>query len=453
MILLLYLNLLIFSEESFGQTTVGPDGVPISEQIHLSLGKDDSEMVVSWVTKQLTELSTVEVVKIKDPSDIKKFGGIVNPFNSGTDSKRIIYLHIARIAGLEPGSGYRYRITCKKGSNIASSEWMPFKTFDHRASGVRIGFYGDLGVKGKKKDKAVGIGLLESLMNKKEIDAILHVGDIAYDMKDDNGKKGDKFLKMIQPIASRIPYQVIPGNHEQEEDLQYKQYNHRFNMIDSKTGDVNNHFYSFNIGLVHFIGINTQWHADDETDKMYRQFTWLQQDLLDANNNRESRPWIIVMTHQPLYCKKKSSEECEKFRQFKLMRKETHLEELFYRHGVDIVLSGHEHIFKRTFPVFRNTICASKHNESNPYDQPRGIIHVTSGVAGRLSNIKKSPFTARTFSENGVNIIHSISKKHLVIDFIRIDGKITDRIEIINKNLSGRRYSCKAGEKVKIKSY
>ena len=43
------------------------------------------------------------------------------------------------------------------------------------------------------------------------IDAVLHVGDMAYDMGDDGGHNGDLFMNQIQPIASMLPYMVTLG--------------------------------------------------------------------------------------------------------------------------------------------------------------------------------------------------------------------------------------------------
>ena len=45
-------------------------------------------------------------------------------------------------------------------------------------------------------------------------DMILHVGDFAYDMNDDNGTRGDEFMRQIEPIAAYVPYMTCPGNHE-----------------------------------------------------------------------------------------------------------------------------------------------------------------------------------------------------------------------------------------------
>lgn len=41
--------------------------------------------------------------------------------------------------------------------------------------------------------------------------AILHVGDMAYDMAEENGKRGDDFMEQIEPIASTVPYMTCPG--------------------------------------------------------------------------------------------------------------------------------------------------------------------------------------------------------------------------------------------------
>ena len=42
----------------------------------------------------------------------------------------------------------------------------------------------------------------------------MHIGDFCYDLYEDEGTKADKWMDMIQPVASSLPYQTIPGNHE-----------------------------------------------------------------------------------------------------------------------------------------------------------------------------------------------------------------------------------------------
>lgn len=45
-------------------------------------------------------------------------------------------------------------------------------------------------------------------------DALIHVGDFAYDMDSNEGKTGDEFMNQLQSIAAYLPYMVCPGNHE-----------------------------------------------------------------------------------------------------------------------------------------------------------------------------------------------------------------------------------------------
>ena len=45
-----------------------------------------------------------------------------------------------------------------------------------------------------------------------QIDAVIHSGDVSY--ADGFMQHWDTFFNKIEPIASRVPYMVTPGNHE-----------------------------------------------------------------------------------------------------------------------------------------------------------------------------------------------------------------------------------------------
>lgn len=47
-------------------------------------------------------------------------------------------------------------------------------------------------------------------------DAIIHIGDFAYDMNSEEARVGDEFMNQIQTIAAYTPYMVCPGNHEEK---------------------------------------------------------------------------------------------------------------------------------------------------------------------------------------------------------------------------------------------
>lgn len=79
---------------------------------------------------------------------------------------------------------------------------------------------------------------------------------MAYDLNDDNGSKGDTFLNEIQPLTSRYPYMVAPGNHESFRNFTH--YKNRFAMPRNGANEGTGYFYSFDMGRAHFVVINTE---------------------------------------------------------------------------------------------------------------------------------------------------------------------------------------------------
>lgn len=210
-------------------------------------------------------------------------------------------------------------------------------------------------------------------------------------------------MRSIQKVAARVPYMTCPGNHERYDNFSH--YDARFSMIGDRehpnhkaplTKRLNNHFYSLDIGPAHIVLFSTEYYYYTEYgwEQIERQYRWLDADLAKANKNRKQRPWIIVMGHRPLYCLKLGDlESCDTVHQDRPhIRKGVHmhndknsplqygLEELFFKHGVDIQLYGHEHFYGRLFPLYNFTIMNST-NKSNPYENPSGPIHLTTGSA------------------------------------------------------------------------
>ncbi|ROT76163.1 Iron/zinc purple acid phosphatase-like protein [Penaeus vannamei] len=108
-------------------------------------------------------------------------------------------------------------------------------------------------------------------------DAVIHVGDFAYNMDSDNARVGDEFMRQIQPIAAYVPYLTCPGNHEQM--YNFSNYRARFSMPNHE--DTENLFFSWNMGPVHFIAVNTEayYFLEYGLKPLSRQYDWLIKDL------------------------------------------------------------------------------------------------------------------------------------------------------------------------------
>jgi 3',5'-cyclic AMP phosphodiesterase CpdA len=190
-------------------------------------------------------------------------------------------------------------------------------------------------------------------------DYAIHGGDIAYDLFASNPAKdnGNRFMNAIEPLTSRIPYMAIAGNHEAHDN--FTAFHQRFNTTDyiGKNSRSNSHFYySWDHGLVHYIGICTEtykfpmqtaWSPQPFTNE--EQFAWLEQDLKKANANREQVPWIVMFGHKAWYMDFEPNKNDPL--QQKLVTNFTGFTDLSHRYGVDLYLAGHVHIYQRFFPL------------------------------------------------------------------------------------------------------
>ena len=56
------------------------------------------------------------------------------------------------------------------------------------------------------------------------------------------------------------------------------------------------------------------------------------------------------------------------------------LEGLFYKYGVDLVLSGHNHHYERSLPVYDKKVLVS--DPDQPYHNPLAPVYIISGAPG-----------------------------------------------------------------------
>jgi hypothetical protein len=95
-------------------------------------------------------------------------------------------------------------------------------------------------------------------------------------------------------------------------------------------------YYSFDYGRVHFICLNSHDLDRTPTGAMAQ---WLKADLEKAKAD-----WVVAFFHHPPYTK--GSHDSDKEKQLIEMR--THIVPILESGGVDMVLTGHSHIYERS---------------------------------------------------------------------------------------------------------
>jgi len=351
------------------------------QQIHLSFGQNVDEMVLTWVTKHKDENVHVRYgLNENEKFEFKAKASSTKYINPGKEA-RIMYIHRAILKELEPGKMYKY-------SPVSAQALGPVYTFrsrniDNSNAVTKFAMFADAGL------EATILPRLTKEVQNNEYDMVFHVGDLAYDLHNDQGRVGDRFMQEIEQVSSHVAYQVAPGNHERKNN--FSQYTNRFTMIDQESGNMNNHYYSFNMNNIHFIIYSSEFYYYPQfgTEQIQSQYNWLKEDLRKANlpENRAARPWIITMAHRNFYCNGYDLKDCIGYE--RLFRKEANysLEELFNDYGVDLNMSGHEHNYARLLPVFDNKVMHhSVSNDTKVYSNPPTMVNIISGGASNIPN-------------------------------------------------------------------
>jgi 3',5'-cyclic AMP phosphodiesterase CpdA len=176
---------------------------------------------------------------------------------------------------------------------------------------------------------------------------VIMAGDNLYG-RERPGDYEKKFSIPYRPlIDAGVEFYASLGNHDDDGQTQYK----LFNMNGNK-------YYSFKPkDGVRFFALDTNY-----VDA--KQLEWLGKELAASGSD-----WKIAFFHHPLYSSGETHGSADAQREL--------LEPLFVKHGVDIVIAGHEHFYERIKPQ-------------------KGITYFTLGSSSKLrkGDLRKSGMTA-----------------------------------------------------------
>ena len=196
-------------------------------------------------------------------------------------------------------------------------------------------------------------------MQSKDPEIVLTLGDHSYH------STADCWFDMMSPIKDKL--MVTLGHHDVEDgQAKMNQYMNSFAM--------DKPFYSYDYNKVHFLVMS----AKSVYYKGSEQYNFVLEDLKKASEN-ENVNWIVVSSYGPPYTS--PSEHTA----FKELREVYH--PIFEQYGVDLVLSGHNHNYQRTYPLTYNPNDSGEPTVTNTaatdYDgQKDGIVFALVGTGG-----------------------------------------------------------------------
>jgi hypothetical protein len=218
------------------------------------------------------------------------------------------------------------------------------RQFDVFDSGKQVLAAGNVGDCTKSSDEATG-ALLGTLPG-----GILALGDLAYP----RGTAAD-FADCFDPAWGMHKARIHPisGNHEWHE-AGAQPY---FDYFGAAAGTPGEGWYSFDVGSWHLVGVQGDCNEFPQgCSPSSPQGLWLQADLA-AN----SKPCTMVFTHFPRFSSIFGVDDTQ-----------LPFWEIFYQHGVDVVLTAHAHNYERY----------ARQNPAGEAEPARGIREFVIGTGG-----------------------------------------------------------------------
>ena len=277
-----------------------------------------------------------------------------------TDGGKNTWIYRARISGLEPGQTYGYRIRDGK----KATAWMSLKAFAGNTFKALV--FPDSQSADYSAWKATA---QPAWQRNPDASFFVNMGDQV-----DNGQDASQWnawFDVVEPMAEKIPMATTVGNHETY-DLNWKvrrpeAYMKLFNLPQNGYAQYPNRFYSFTVGDVHFVVLDTVFSEmkDLEPNLEQDEIQWFRKDM---EQNRQK--WNIVVMHKDPLRYAFNPATGRTGRDEGIEQEGKVWMPLFDEYGIDLVLSAHLHTYRN-----RGHIRDFRHN-------PDGPLYILTGVAG-----------------------------------------------------------------------
>ncbi len=273
-------------------------------------------------------------VEVRQAAEVQRFGG--SPFGFSTQSDRALRV---RLAGLQPGTIYTYRIVTEamaEPANRDESDWREFRTLAPSAAETSFVVWNDT----HRNNET--ISRLHAT-SPESADFLLWNGDICNDWH----KEEDIVPTLLHPagtdFTARRPLAFVLGNHDLRGQYGY-------HLADHAAAPEGRSYFAFRSGPVAVVCLNT---GEDKPDNhpsfkgrvaceplRREQAAWLRSHVLATPELRDA-PYRVVFCHIPL----RWTMENETGREYDAFSRRSR--ELWHdalvQWGAQVVLSGHTH--------------------------------------------------------------------------------------------------------------
>jgi predicted phosphodiesterase len=339
-------------------------------------------MIVDWISDNA---APGKVVFTDEKGSSKSVASYVFPIGEG--SKIYYYKNEAILGGLKPSSAYTYKVAGVSNPSGESTFYTPPGT-----DSVNVVVYGDNRPEFLGMENPNHAAVTAEISKVTPLHLLINTGDLVYtgDVLDE----WMNFLEIEGPILRRAPLFFAPGNHEgTKRDLMLK-------LFDTPATTASAYYYTVNYGNAQFIFLDSM--TDITTGS--RQYNWLKE-TLERSKTIYNFKYKFVVLHHPLYSGiTRLDYDKDALR--------NNIGPLIENYSVDIVFSGHNHLYEHIGPV-------------------NGIHYITTGGGGApLYDVQQASMPAVAASVYNY-VVMNISTGKIELTAMDLQGGQLDRLVIM----------------------
>lgn len=358
---------------------------------------DELTFIIKPYLQNVTQDGMTVMWETSRPADGKVEFGENDQFGLAAGGTKGVTVHEIRLEGLKAETGYYYKVaaTDDRGRTIVS-ELSSFQTANKLETPFAFGVIADTqGNPGVCKT-------LSDMMWMQRPNFFIIPGDLV-DSGPNKKHWTEHFFPGLDPIASRVAFFPVIGNHER---------NHRF-YYDYVSCPAPEYYYTFTYGNSQFFMIDSNKECGPDSE----QYKWLEAELA-----KSTATWKFVSYHHPSY----SSDEDDYGDMWH--GKSEHgdlrlrpLSVLYDKYGVDMVWNGHIHSYERTWPL----------KDDKPVERTGTIYLVTGGGGGGLETAGPiKPYFQNNVKHGHHYCLVGVNGRTLEFKAFDLEGRLFDYMKI-----------------------
>lgn len=356
-----------FVVSSSAEETTGYEPLRITCTMH---GDSQTQRGFAWFTSRVCD-SSIQVVNAKEYRFTK--WNNAETFEGSLSQWEGYYCHKVVLTDLEPGVEYRYRV-----GSADNNVWSGMGKFVTDDGDDNFSFIAIADVQASSLDNfQQAAKVMDAAMEyTPDAEFVVNLGDFVNDCTNDEWNWYGEAFEEANTSLTLVP---VAGNHEGNitNKLNVGWFDTTFNLLPGE-GDVNGingTYYSYDYGDVHFTVLN----SNDMYPMTESQRNWVYNDITSSDAQ-----WKVLLLHRAVYSAGKNINKPDT-----LAMRDTIID-IVDATGVDMVLSGHDHMYFRTLQVKDDKVCedtvyvTERHNgvDTTFAVNPDGAVYILPSTAG-----------------------------------------------------------------------